>query len=107
MAATIRTDDGLVTLINIFTVQPANQERLVELLKDGTESFITKMTGWVSTNFLVSKDRGRVVVYSQWRSVKDIEAMRQNPNMGPYLQRIAALAKFDTLACDVVYAHHA
>ena len=107
MAATIRTDDGLTTLINIFTVEPANQERLIEVLKDGTETFMTRMAGWVSTNFLASKDGGRVVVYSQWRNIKDIEAMRQNPNMGPYLQRIAALAKFEALTCQVVYAHHA
>lgn len=107
MPATICTDDGFATLINIFTVEPANQKRLVEVLRDGTETFITQMAGWVSTNFLASKDGGRVVVYSQWRSVKDIEAMRQNPNMGPYLQRIAALAKFEAFACDVVYAQHA
>jgi len=107
MAATLRTDDGLVTLINIFTVEPANQNPLIQLLTDGTEAFITKMNGWVSTNFLASKDGTRVLVYSQWRSAKDIEAMRQNPNMGPYLKQIAALAKFEAFASDVVYAHHA
>jgi quinol monooxygenase YgiN len=107
METTIRTADGLSTLIHIFTVEPDNQQKLIEVLKDGTEAFITKMNGWVSTNFLTSKDGRRVVVYSQWRSVKDIEAMRQNSNMGPYLQRVAALAKFEAMACDVVYAHHA
>ena len=107
METTIRTDDRLSTLINIFTVEPENQKKLVEVLKDGTETFITKMSGWVSTNFLASKDGRRVVVYSQWRGMSDFEAMRQNPTMGPYLQRIAALAKFEALACDVVYVHHA
>jgi heme-degrading monooxygenase HmoA len=107
MAATIRTDDGLTTLINIFTVEPENQKELIEALSDGTEAFITAMKGWVSTNFLTSKDGRRVIVYSQWRSPQDVEAMRQNPHMGPYLKRIAALAKFEAATCDVVYAHHA
>jgi len=107
MDTTIRVSDGLTTLVNIFTVEPENHQKLVELLKGSTETMISKTPGWISTNFLSTKDSRRVIVYSQWRSVKDIETMRQNPEMGPYLQRIAAIAKFDAMACDVTYVHHA
>lgn len=106
METTIRVDDGLATLINIFTVEPENREKLVGLLKDSTETMMSKMAGWVSTNFLESKDSRRVIIYSQWRSPKDVDAMRQNPDMGPYLQRIAALARFEAFLCDVSYVHH-
>ena len=106
METTIRANDGTATLINIFTVEPENQEKLVALLKDGTETSISKMTGWVSTNFLSSKDGRRVIVYSQWRKATDIEAMRQDAAMGPYLQRVAALAKFDAILCEATYVHH-
>jgi quinol monooxygenase YgiN len=107
METTIRANDGTATLINIFTVEPENQAKLVALLKDGTETSISKMIGWVSTNFLSSKDGRRVIVYSQWRKATDIEAMRQDAAMGPYLQRVAALAKFDAILCDATYVHHA
>src|SRR5579863_3041116 len=107
METTISTHDGLATLINIFTVEPENQPKLIELLKGSTETMISKMPGWVSTNFLASKDSRRVVIYSPWRSAKDVETMRQNPEMGPYVQRIAAIAKFEAMLCDVSYVHHA
>jgi len=107
METTIRANDGTATLINIFTVEPQNQEKLVALLKDGTETSISKMTGWVSTNFFSSKDGRRVIVYSQWRKATDIEAMRQDAAMGPYLQRVGALAKFDAILCEATYVRHA
>ncbi len=106
MDTTIRVDNGMTTLINIFTVEPENHQELIELLKGSTETMISKTPGWISTNFLCGKDSRRVIVYSQWQSVKDIDAMRQNPEMGPYLQRIAAIAKFDAVVCDVTYVHH-
>src|ERR1041384_1157562 len=106
MDTTIRVDSGTATLLNIFTVEPDNREKLIELLEASTENMMKKLPGWVSTNFLTSKDGRRVVIYSQWKSAKDIDAMRQNPEMGPYLQRIAALAKFEAMVCDVSSVHH-
>jgi quinol monooxygenase YgiN len=107
MNTTIQIDSGITTLLNIFTVEPQNRQELVGLLKGSTESMMSKMPGWVSTNFLESKDGCRVIIYSQWRSAKDIDAMRKNPEMGPYLQKIAALAKFEAVTGDVTYVRHA
>jgi len=107
METTIRADGQITTLINIFTVEPKNQYELVGLLKECTESVISKSSGWISTNFLNSKDGQRGVIYSQWRSAKDIESFRQNPQMVPFIQRVAALAKFEAVECDVCYALHA
>jgi quinol monooxygenase YgiN len=107
METTIRTDADLTTLINVFSVDAENQPKLVELLKDGTENVFSKSPGWISTNLLSSKDGRRVVIYSQWRSSKDIEAFRQNPALGPYFQRITALAKFEAFECDVPFVLHA
>jgi quinol monooxygenase YgiN len=106
METTIRLDREITTLINIFTVEPENQQKLVALLKEGTETWIGKMAGFISANFHNSQDGRRVIIYGQWRSVQDIEAMRQNPNMGPYLQRIAPLAKLEAITCEVSYVHH-
>lgn len=107
MDTTIRMGDKIATLINIFTVAPENRQKLIDLLRDGTETSISKLPGWISTNFLSSTDGKRVIVYSQWQSPKDIEAMRQQPEMGPYLQRVAALASFEAMLCEVNWVHHA
>jgi quinol monooxygenase YgiN len=106
MEVTIRANSGVMTLINVFDVDPENQQKLIELLKEGTESVMSNRTGYISASFHISKDGRRVVNYSQWRSVKDIEAMRQNSDVGSYMQRVAALAKFEAIACEVSYVHH-
>lgn len=107
MDTTIRVDGGVATLINVFTVEPESREALIGLLRESTEASMSKKPGWISTSFLVSKDGRRVVIYSQWARAEDIEAMRKDPAMGPYLQKIAAIAKFEAMTCDVSYVHHA
>jgi heme-degrading monooxygenase HmoA len=107
METTIRADANMTTLINILSVEPDNQQKLVELLKDATDGLFSTFAGWISTSLLRSHDGKRVVIYSQWRSPKDIAAFRQNTEVGSYLQRIAALAKFESFECDVSYVHHA
>ena len=61
----------------------------------------------VSTSFIAAKDQRHVVIYSQWRDLASVEAMRANPDMAAYFPRIAALAAFDSFAGHVVYNHHA
>ena len=107
MDTTIRVDAGVATLVNIFTVERENRDALIGLLKESTEASMAKKPGWISTNFLTSHDGRRVMIYSQWRSAADIDAMRKDPNMGPYLKRIAEIAKFEAMTCDVAYVHHA
>src|SRR5262245_51957160 len=55
METTIRAGNDIATQINIFSVEPENQPKLVQLLKDGTEGFFSKQPGWISTNLLGSK----------------------------------------------------
>ena len=107
MQPTIAVDTDLATQINIATVEPENQPKLVQLLREATDNMFSKMPGWISTSILKGKDGRRVFIYSQWRSSADIEAYRKDPNIARYLQDITALAKFEAVACDVIYAEHA
>ncbi len=107
METTIRVDSAVTTLVNVFTVEPDNQPEVLALLHEGTETMFSKMPGWISTNLLRSRDGRQVVVYSQWRDDKDIDAFRQDPRMKPYFQRFAALAKHEAFTCDVSYSLHA
>jgi quinol monooxygenase YgiN len=106
MEMTIRTNSEVITLINVFTIEPEHQQQLIQLLKEGTETLMATMPGYVAASAHKSKDGRRVINYSQWRSPQDIEAMRQQPAVGPYMQRVAALATFEAIACDVSYVHH-
>ena len=106
MDPVIRVDSGVVTLFNTFTCEPANQSPLIAMLKDITQNTFAKAKGFISSSFHATKDGKQVVTYSQWRSVEDVAAMRQIPAMAPYLQRIAAIAKFEAATTDVVWTLH-
>jgi quinol monooxygenase YgiN len=107
METSIRVDSALTTLVNVFTVEPGDQPQVLALLQEGVETLFAKMPGWISTSLLKSRDGQQVVVYSQWRDGKDIDAFRQDPRMKPYFQRFGALARHEAFTCDVSYGRHA
>ena len=104
MNTTIEVTKKVTTLINILTVEPENQQKLINLLRDNTENVVTSLDGWISTSFIAATDQRHVAIYSQWRDLASVEAMQTNPDMVAYFPRFAA---FDSLAGDVVYNHHA
>jgi quinol monooxygenase YgiN len=106
METTIRVDSGVTTLVNVFTVEPENQPKVLALLKDGIETRFSKMPGWISTNLHKSKDGRQVIVYSQWRDEKAIDAFRQDPQLKAFFFQFGALAKHEAFTCDVFYTLH-
>jgi quinol monooxygenase YgiN len=92
---TISPSRKLVTLINVFTVEPANQERLLDLLTRATETSVRHAPGFISASLHRGLDGTKVTMYAQWRSVEDYDAMRQDPAPLPYFQQALAIAKFD------------
>src|SRR5260370_37894567 len=91
---TISKSNKLLTLINVFTVEPTKQHELVELLTLATQSSVRHFTGFISATLHRSLDGTKVAMYAQWRSVEDYQAMRNNPTASPYMQQAVALAKF-------------
>ena len=69
----------LVTLINVFTVKPEQQQPLIDLLVEATEAVMRHQPGFISANIHRSLDGQRVTNYAQWRSREDFEAMLGNP----------------------------
>jgi quinol monooxygenase YgiN len=88
------------TLINIFTTAPENLDRLAALLREGTEAWISKVPGFMSSTLHIARDKRRIVIYGQWRSADDIAAMRGHPEMPAYFERVQALAQMDAITCD-------
>src|SRR5580700_1440341 len=92
---TISLSPELVTLINIFTVEPANQQRLLELLARTTETSVRHAPGFISSILHRGLDGTKVTMYAQWRSV-------ENPAPLPYLQQALAIARFEPGMYEVV-----
>ena len=99
---TVSKDNKLLTLINVFSVEAARQQELVELLSQATESSVRHVSGFVSASLHRSLDGTKVVMYAQWRSVEDYQAMRNNPTTSPFLRRALAFATFEPGMYEVV-----
>jgi quinol monooxygenase YgiN len=91
--ATIAKHNDVVTLINVFTVAPHEQQRLVEVLVDATQAVMRKQPGFVSANIHRSLDGRRVTNYAQWRSREAFEAMLQNQEAAEHMGEAAKIAE--------------
>jgi quinol monooxygenase YgiN len=99
---TISTTSGVITLINVFAVEPANQRRLVELLTEATGASVPRAPGFVSASLHRSTDGTKVTMYAQWRSIDHYQAMRQKPGPLTFLQEALTIAKFEPGVYEVV-----
>src|SRR6266700_2108868 len=98
-----RSEKGsIVTLINVFTVEPANQQRLVDLLTHATDGSVNRAPGFISSTLHRSIDGTKVTLYAQWRSAEDYHAMRQDPAPLPFLEEALRIAKFEPGIYEVV-----
>ena len=99
---TISKDHKLVTLINVFTVDPANQQQLLQLLVRATETSVRNVRGFISAALHSSLDGTKVAMYAQWRSVEDYQAMRNDTTAHASLEEAARLAVFEPGMYEVV-----
>ena len=97
---TITTDKNLLTLINVFTVEPENQQRLVDIFVEAGEA-MSKKPGFISANIHKSLDGTRVINYVQWRSKEDLEAISNNTETTAHIDEIKKLAKGNTSLYEV------
>jgi len=93
---------GIVALINVFTVEPANQQRLVDLLTHATDGSVNRAPGFISSTLHRSVDGTKVTMYPQWRSAQDYQAMRQDPGPLPFLEEALTIAKFEPGMYEIV-----
>jgi quinol monooxygenase YgiN len=106
LVTTISEEQDLVTLINVFKVEPENQQKLIQLLVDATEETMAKLPGFISANIHASLDGTRVTNYAQWRSVEDFRAIFKNPDALAHMPAISAIAESDPVLYDVRYMRH-
>jgi quinol monooxygenase YgiN len=82
------SDKSNITLINVFTVHPSNQQRLVDLLTRAADNAVSRAPGFLSATLHRSIDGTKVTMYAQWRSAEDFprplpcltEALEKRPS---------------------------
>jgi heme-degrading monooxygenase HmoA len=95
-----------LTLINVFTVKPGDQDRLVKMLVQATKAAIKNIPGFISANIHKSADGVRVTNYAQWRSAEDFQAMLKMPEARKHMAPIMEFATNDAHSYSVVDVYH-
>jgi heme-degrading monooxygenase HmoA len=103
----IQEGTSTVTLVNVFTVDPRDQQQLVEHWQRATEEVIRHLPGFISANVHRSLDGTKVINYAQWESQGAFEAMRHNPEAAAHLRELGQLGTPAPVMCQVVSVHHA
>jgi heme-degrading monooxygenase HmoA len=93
--ATISKENRVATLINVFTVAPEDQQKLVDMLIEATERTMKNVDGFISANIHKSLDGKRVVNYAQWQSAEAFEAMVKDPEAQKHMKPVMEIATAD------------
>jgi quinol monooxygenase YgiN len=105
---TISKEQDVVTLVNVFTVAPEDQQLLLDLLVEATEATMNKQPGFVSANLHKSLDGRKVVNYAQWKSREDFEAMLKDPEAAVHMGEAARIAEeFEPHLYEVAFVDEA
>ena len=94
--------NAVIVFINVFQVDPSDQQRLVDILTKVTGEIVSKASGFISSTLHRSTDGSKVTMYAKWASLADYEAMRQDPAPRPYLEEALSFATFDPGMYEVV-----
>jgi quinol monooxygenase YgiN len=103
----IHPGSKITVLVSVFTVQPENAQKLIELFEEGALSIFSKQPGYISSSIHQGIDAKRLLLYGQWESQEYIETFRKKPEIGQYFQKVKELATFESIVCnDIPFVHH-
>lgn len=83
----------VVTLINVFSVAPEDQQRLLDLLVEAIGSVMNELPGFLLANLHKSLDGTRVVSHAQWQSREAFEAMLVNSEAHAHTKEAGKIAQ--------------
>lgn len=81
-----------VRLINVYSVKPENQEKLVQILEEGVHSIMVHQEGYLGSTILRSVDGKSVAVCAKWKEAKNIVAVFQKAENESYIKKIQEIA---------------
>ena len=99
---TIESNRGVVTQINVFTVDSRNQQALIDLLIESARA-ASEVPGWLSASIHRSLDGTKVVNYAQSESMESAQSIIDRLRTEGYLDRNKQLAVAHPGLYDVVF----
>jgi quinol monooxygenase YgiN len=84
-----------MTVINVFTVAPRQQPRLLELRTLATGTTVRHATGFIAAALHRSLDGTKVTMYAQWDTREAYDRMRGLPDASPFLTEALTIAQFE------------
>jgi quinol monooxygenase YgiN len=89
----IDASQPIITLVNVFKVDPDRQAELVALLQEVTDRVMSRMPGFVSASLHSSLDGKSVVNYVQWESREAWEAAIRKPEAREHIAVIESIVR--------------
>ena len=99
--ATLSLDNSFTTVMIIFTVQPEQQQELIDTIKEFLETVQT-LPGFVSASLHKSIDGVKVVNYAQWSSMDDFESFINNQEVKAKASKLFEFDPPDTHVYEIV-----
>ena len=103
---TISPGTQILTAINVLSVEPKDQVRVVELLSRASDVLAKTQAGFISANIHRGLDGTKVVNYVQWRSKQDFESVFHNADFMQLYSQIKELARPEPHSYEIVHAAH-
>jgi antibiotic biosynthesis monooxygenase (ABM) superfamily enzyme len=75
---TISSENKLVTVIVVFSVNPEQQQDFIAAIAENLETVVKKSPGFISSTIHKSTDGMQVVNYIQWQSMDHYHGYLQN-----------------------------
>jgi ribosome-associated toxin RatA of RatAB toxin-antitoxin module/heme-degrading monooxygenase HmoA len=82
-----------LTLINVFPVEPANQQRLMEILAQAAAQTMRHQPGFLSARVYRGTSGAYVANCVQWRSYEDFNRMWQQPEAQQHVAEVHTVAR--------------
>jgi len=99
----IKIDKDIITLINVFTVDPSKQQQLIDTLVETTKRVWRLQDGYVSASIHKSQDMRKVVNYIQYKGKEAFDKRVDNPEAIIRMNKVLSMAKADGHLYDVVF----
>jgi antibiotic biosynthesis monooxygenase len=99
----IKIDKDIITLINVFTVDPSKQQQLIDTLVETTKHVWRLQDGYVSASIHKSQDMRKVVNYVQYKGKEAFDKRLDNPEAIIRMNKVLSMAKADGHLYDVVF----
>lgn len=86
-------DNQEIILINVFRVEPQQQQQLIDIMIRAVEQTVRYQPGFLSARLHRGLDGTLVANYVQWRSKEDLDRMRETPEMQQHIAEIHTITK--------------